>query len=236
MPIRVICPGCHTRFKVGDQHAGKTGACPKCKQPIEIPTSDEEVVIHTPEMEAGAKDASGRSVLKPIARKEAKFQVNTTIAIVGLAILATAIAFLAGRSDLGDARIYVLGVGAWLLGPPLAYAAYQFLKDDELGAFEGAEVWIRSLACGTVYALLWGVYLFVGNQLFGPEDMEAGLEMIQVFGLAAGMAALGTFAAFVSFDLEPINGFFHYALYLVATALLRGMMGLDLLPGLSFSS
>ena len=100
MPIRVICPGCHTRFKVGDQHAGKTGACPKCKGQIEIPESDDEVVIHAPELEAGAKDAHGRSVLKPIARKEAKFQVNATIAIVGLAILAIAIAFLTGKSDL----------------------------------------------------------------------------------------------------------------------------------------
>ena len=63
MPINVICPGCHTRFKVGDQHAGKTGACPKCKGPIQIPAAADEVVIHEPESEAGAKNAQGRNVL-----------------------------------------------------------------------------------------------------------------------------------------------------------------------------
>lgn len=234
MPIRVTCPSCHTRFKVGDQHAGKTGACPKCKGQIEIPTADDEVVIHAPELEAGATDAQGRSVLKPIKRKEAKFQVNTTIVIVGVAILAVAIAFLAGRSNLEAGQVsIVLAVGAVLLGPPLALAAYTFLKDDELGAFEGSAVIVRSLACGAVYALLWGVYIFVANQLFGPEEVEAGLEMIQVAGLAAGVAAIGTFTAFVSFDLEPITGFFHFALYLVTTSLLRAVMGLDFLPGLS---
>ncbi|MDC0934690.1 hypothetical protein OAS39_00280 [Pirellulales bacterium] len=233
MPIRVICPGCHTRFKVGDQHAGKTGACPKCKQPIEIPTADDEVVIHTPEMEEGAKTASGRSVLKPIARKETKFKVNATIAIVGGAVLASAIAYLAGQSDLGYSLIYVLGVGALLLGPPLAYAAYSFLKDDELASYEGAAVWIRAAACGSVYALLWGVYVFVAGQLFGSDFAEQGLEMVYVAGLAGGIAAIGTFAAFVSFDLEPLTGFFHYAFYLVVTAMLRAVMGLDFLPGLS---
>ena len=81
MPIHVICPGCHARFKVGDQHAGKTGACPKCKGPIQIPAAGDEVVIHAPELEAGAKDAKGRSVLKPIRRKEAKFWLNAALAV-----------------------------------------------------------------------------------------------------------------------------------------------------------
>ena len=71
MPINVTCPKCLTKFTVGDQHAGKTGACPKCKGPITVPSKEDEIVIHAPEFgEAGAKDAKGRSVLKPIARKE----------------------------------------------------------------------------------------------------------------------------------------------------------------------
>ncbi len=46
MPINVICPGCHARFKVGDQFAGKTGPCPKCKTQIPIPALGYEVVFH----------------------------------------------------------------------------------------------------------------------------------------------------------------------------------------------
>src|SRR5262245_38938576 len=108
MAIQVTCPKCLTRFKVGDQHAGKTGACPKCKGQIVIPAASEEVVIHAPELEAGAKDATGRSVLKPIKRKEAKFQLNSALIIGGGVLLALGLAFLAGRSGLtNDAKLYV---------------------------------------------------------------------------------------------------------------------------------
>lgn len=232
MPIQVICPGCHTRFKVGDQHAGKTGACPKCKGPIEIPQAGEEVVIHAPEHEAGAVDSKGRSVLKPIKRKETKFSANILVVVTGLVALSLAIAWLMGRSDLGEALRWVLAMGAILLGPPLAYAGYAFLRDDELDPYRGTSVVLRSISCGLVYALLWGVYMFVGGQLFGAEAFQTGLEMVQMVGLAVPILAVGAGAAYVCFDLEPTTGFFHYTLYLAATILLRVVMGLPAVPGM----
>jgi len=232
MPIQVICPGCHTRFKVGDQHAGKTGACPKCKGEIQIPKLEDEVVIHAPELEAGSIDSKGRSVLKPIKRKEAKFSVNIFVAVAGLIVLSLAIAWLLGRSELGDALYWVLALGAILLGPPVAYAGYTFLRDDELGIYQGTSVLLRSMSCGLVYALLWGVFMFVGGQLFGDDAFQSGLEMVQILGLAVPILAVGTGTAFVCFDMEPISGFFHYTLYLVGTILLRFVMGLALVPGM----
>lgn len=233
MPIRVTCPSCHTRFQVGDQHAGKTGACPKCKGAIVVPNLQDEVVIHAPELEAGAVDSQGRSVLKPIARKETKFQPNVMLVVSGLVVLCVAIAWLVGRSDLGQGLDWVLAGGAILLGPPLAYAGYTFLRDDEFGAFQGMNLVLRSLACGLVYALLWGVYVFVAGQLFGTENLANGqLEMIQVGGLGAFIAAIGGGAALVCFDFEYLTGFFHFCLYLVVTIGLRLIMGLPLMPGM----
>ncbi len=233
MPIRVTCPSCHTRFQVGDQHAGKTGACPKCKGAIVVPDAKDEVVIHAPELEAGAVDSQGRSVLKPIARKETKFQLNVMLVISGLVVLCVAIAWLVGRSDLGQSLDWVLAGGAILLGPPLAYAGYTFLRDDEYAAFQGMNLVLRSIACGLVYALLWGVYVFVAGQLFGSEALaERQLEMIQVGGLGACIALVGGGAALVCFDLEYMTGFFHYCLYLVVTIGLRLIMGLPLMPGM----
>jgi hypothetical protein len=234
MPIHVICPGCHARFKVGDQHAGKTGACPKCKGSIQIPAVSDEVVIHEPESEAGAKDAKGRNVLKPIRRKEAKFNLNMALAVGGAAILTFAIAFLVGRQTLPEnTRTIILAVGAALLGPPLAYAGYSFLRDDEQGAFVGKDVLLRALACGLVYALAWGVYWWVGIQVFDSDAYAAGtLELFQVGILAAIAIGIGTFTAFVSFDLDPITSFFHFALFFGVTVLLRVTMGLTLLPGI----
>jgi hypothetical protein len=236
MPIHVICPGCHARFKVGDQHAGKAGACPKCKGPIQIPAAGQDVVIHEPESEAGAKDAKGRNVLKPIKRRETKFSLNLALVIGAGAILTFAIAFLVGRQEMSEsAETIVLAVGALLLGPPLAYAGYSFLRDDEQGSYVGTDVLIRSLACGAVYALALGVYWYVGRMVFDAEDYNAAkLELFQVGILAAIAIGIGTFTAFVSFDLDPITGFFHFALYFGLTVLLRATMGLPLLPGVMF--
>jgi len=231
MPISVICPSCHTRFSVGDQHGGKTGACPKCKGPIEIPKLGDEVVIHAPELEAGAKDSKGRSVLKPISRKEASFSVNATVAVVCVSILALAIAWLLGRSDLGDSRTFALAAGALLLGPLLAYAGYSFLRDDELGVHQGTSVLVRSVACGLVYALLWGIYVYLGSQLFANYD--EGLDVVQIIILVGFVLGVGTFAAFVSFDLEFGTAFCHCALYFLVTVGLRFVMDLPLVPGMS---
>jgi hypothetical protein len=236
MPIHVTCPTCHTRFNVGDQHAGKTGACPKCKGQIKIPEKGDEVVIHAPDSEAGAKDAKGRNVLKPLKRKEAKFNLNTALVVGGAALLSLAIAFVIGRSQqqLGDKLVYVLAVGALLLGPPLAYAGYSFLRDDELEPYRGVELLVRCLISGFVYAFLWGVYWFLGYQVWGSDAyVNTGLELWQFGVLLAVMIGIGTFTAFVAFDLDPITAFFHYALYLASAVLLRLVMALTLLPGMA---
>jgi len=118
-----------------------------------------------------------------------------------------------------------------LLGPPLAWAGYSFLRDDELEAYEGMAVAIRSVACGLVYALLWWVYMFVGQQLWGPESFTKGLEIWQIFALLIPMLGIGTGAAYVAFDLEPGSGFFHAAMYFATTVVLRLVAGMTVLPG-----
>ncbi|QDT72832.1 TFIIB-type zinc ribbon-containing protein [Lacipirellula limnantheis] len=236
MPINVICPTCHARFKVGDQHGGKTGACPKCKGQITIPRAEDEVIIHAPESEAGAKDAKGRNVLKPIKRKETKFQLNAALGIGGAVVLVTAIAFLLGnsREQLAGSLTYILAGGAVLLGPALAYAGYTFLRDDELGSFTGSDLLIRSVGCGLVYALTWGVYWYVGYTVFGSEPYSiTGLEVWQIGVLVGIVVGIGTFAAFVAFDFEPMTGFFHFALFFVATILLRFLVEGSFLPGMN---
>ena len=121
------------------------------------------------------------------------------------------------------------------LGPPLAWAGYTFLRDDELEGYTGPNR-LRSLACGLVYALLWGVYLFIGSQWFGSESFAKGLEIWQMIVLAVPIGAMGTMAAYVALDLEPGSGFFHWAMYFAVTVLLRLVIGLSAIPGLGASS
>jgi hypothetical protein len=91
---------------------------------------------------------------------------------------------------------------------------------------------IRSVACGLVYALLWGLYMFVGAQLWGTDAFTQGMETYQLVIMVAAALGIGAFAAYVCFDLDPGSAFFHCAMYFAVTVLLRLVAGLQALPGL----
>ncbi|MGD9637352.1 MAG: hypothetical protein AB7U97_29030, partial [Pirellulales bacterium] len=182
MPINVTCPGCFTKFTVADKFAGQKGPCKKCKTIIEIPKLEDQVVIHAPDhSEAGAVGAGGRHALKTYKRQDTKFQPLMFAAVVGVVLVMLLVALvLRGQ----DKPTWLLALGAIILGPPLAWAGYTFLRDDELEGYAGANLALRATACGLVYALLWGVYLFIGNQWFGSESFTKGLEIWQMLVLA----------------------------------------------------
>jgi hypothetical protein len=233
MAINVTCPGCLTRFSVGEKFAGKQGPCPKCKETITIPKLSDQVVIHAPEhSEAGAVGAGGRHALKTYKRQDTKFKPLVFSAVAGIVLL-TLLAALVLRGSIGDdLKTFATIAGAVILGPPVAWAGYTFLRDDELEGYQGTPLLIRSVICGLVYALLWGVYWFVGWQLFGPDAFTKGMEIWQMVALLAPILCVGAGAAYVSFDLEPGNGFFHCAMYFAITVLLRLVAGMPALPGL----
>lgn len=232
MPINVTCPGCMKRFSVADKFAGQKGPCPKCKTIIQIPKKEDEVVIHAPEhSEAGAIGAGGRHVLKTYRWKDTKFQPLVFTGVAGFVLVALLIALVL-RST-GDVDTWVMAVAAIVLGPPLAWAGYPFLRDAELEGYQGLALVLRSIACGLVYALLWGLYMFVGAQLWGTDAFTNGMEIYQLVIMAAAVLGIGAFTAYVCFDLEPGSAFFHAAMYFAITVLLRLVAGLAALPGLA---
>ncbi len=205
MPIPVVCPGCQKRFNVSDKFAGKKGPCPHCKTVIQVPEKGEEVVVHAPE-DFGPKDTKGRAVLKPIARKETKVSPRLTAVILVTIVAVLAVAWMV-RSPEGDVPPWLLVLGAIALAPPLAWAGYTFLRDDELEPYSGKELSLRVAACSAVYALLWGLVALVT-------------------GIAPVMIGIGTFAAFLSLDLEAGTAAVHCSLYLLVTVTLRLILGL----------
>src|SRR5690606_25259010 len=198
MPIQVTCPGCLKRFSVGDQFAGKQGPCPKCKALITIPKLEEQVVIHAPV--EGPKDAKGRPVLKTEKSKDAKFQpiIATTVATVVLAILL--VAFVLKGSDLSNS-FWVLGGGAVLLGPLVAWSGYAFLRDSELEPYRGGELWLRSTACGLAFALAWLAFWYI-TKTMEPDYVKKGLEIFRMSVPTFFAVVIGCLAAFAALDLE----------------------------------
>lgn len=236
MPIDVVCPGCLARFKVGDQHAGKAGLCPKCKHEIKVPSLKDQVVIHVPDDAMGPKDAKGRPVLKPVAWSELKVPPVAWI-VAGAATLAIfAIAYVLRSPLVPDSpasgaplppvplghNAYFLGIAAMLLGPPLAWLGYLIFRDEEYAGYEGSQLMLRTGACGLGHALLWGLYAIVVYSLL--EGEPPSLPVMTLLGplLIGG----GMFVSFVSLDLDWGAAFLHYSLFLVVTILLRLTLGL----------
>jgi hypothetical protein len=221
MPINVVCTGCKKRFAVSDKFAGKSGPCPKCKTIINVPAKGEEVVIHAPE-DFGPKDSKGRAVLKPIARKETKVSPVLTVGIVLTILVVLVVAWMYRSPGGEDTPIWLLFAGAIALGPPLVWAGYAFLRDDEFEAFQGRELWIRVGACGLAYALIWALAELVTGYGLGLEQLEV---MHMVF-VAPAMIGVGAFAAYAALDFDFGMGALHYSLYLLTTVVLRLILGL----------
>ncbi len=215
MPIQVTCPNCFKRFQVSDKFAGKAGPCPNCKKQLKVPDKSEEVVIHAPD-DGAPKDKAGGSVLKPLERTETdvtrKGMLITVAAI--LAAITLAIAFRVT----GGAPVWAAVAGAILLGPPLVWAGYAFVRDSELAPYVGPELRNRVLILSGIFAALWLLYAFVPSYL---TDAPASQMSYMSFGVIfAIMLVIGAFASVGTFELEFINGLTLAGLYLIATMIL----------------
>jgi len=220
MAIDVICPGCHARFQVSEKFAGKKGPCPKCKVTITIPSAAQEVVVHAPEV-SGPKDSKGQSVLAPIFRSEPKVSTPVIIGIVASVFVILLVGLILRIATKGNVPPGLLIVGAIALAPPLAFAGYTFLRDEELEPYRGISLIMRLIPCSIVYPLLWGVYWLI----FAYLDVRP--ELMQMIFVLPAVVGAGALCAQASLDLEFGTGALHYALYLSATVVLRLLMGMN---------
>lgn len=222
MKIAVTCPGCLSRFEVSEKFAGKKGPCPKCKKEITVPALSEQVVIHAPETE-GPKDAKGTPVLKPIQRVDVKFSwpIAALVGGVGLILLVTAIGI---RFTFPEPPTALLALTALGLGPLLAYGGYFFLHESELEGYSGKEAWVRSAACGGVYAFTWAIYWLIPQYLLENITMAEN-SLITASCLLLVMIIIGSITAVLAFELENFAGVMHYMLYLAVTMVLTIVAG-----------
>lgn len=223
MPIDVTCSACKTRFQVSEKFAGKKGPCPKCKQVITVPTLQEQVVIHAPEP-SGPKDSKGQAVLQPLRRQETKLSRVMIIGIVASVLLVIVAALvLRGMYPKGTVPMPILIAGAILLAPPLSFAAYTFLRNDELAPFSRQELALRLIAPSVVYPLLWGLYWFVPAYL-DIDLSNTGLALAFVIPV---VVVIGAVCAQASLELEFGAAALHYTVYLASTLVLRLLLGVN---------
>lgn len=226
MPIRVTCTKCHTRFHVSEQFAGKEGPCPKCKTLIRVPNPEEAVVIEAPKPK-GPVDSTGKSVLKPIRRKETKLSSVqiTLIASSVIVFLVVAIILRLTVPPSGDVIWWViLSAAAFVLAVPLSFVAYTFLRDQEREGFWSKELWVRVLICSAVYAVTW-IAMPIAYAAF-YDSYEIGSY------ITAGVAmfGFGTVAAMFCFEFDWLIGTTHYGLYMGTCLIGRWIAGVGAVP------
>jgi hypothetical protein len=220
MAILVVCNGCHARFQVSEQYAGKSGPCPKCKKVIQIPKlSETEVKFHdVASFGKGGRNAEGKLVLKPISRTEAKVTPLAVAGIVAGALLVLALAWIGGvylRNNMILRAVALLAVA-----PPLIIAAYWFLRDDEREPYRGRGLVLRAGICALVYVGLWGVYGYVAPRVLTGDIWNW-------FFVAPPFLITGAIVALATLDLDFGSAFFHYGFFVLVSMLLRWAAGMD---------
>ena len=223
MSILVICPGCGAKFQINEKFAGKQGACPKCKASIKVPSPDDVKVHIGEEYGHTARDKKGRSIGKPIDRKEPKITPVLVVGIVGSTLAVLVICWLLGETI---QRLLTQSVGGQLLvgvalvavSAPLVVGAYALLRNEDLEPYRGGALWIRAGICAVVYTALWG-----GYGLLPADFIESGWSWLF---LAPPFIIVGASAAFACLDLGADVAFFHFSFYLLATMALRWAAGL----------
>ncbi len=218
MAITVVCVKCRSRFSVNEKFAGQTGPCPKCKAPIRVPTKTEEVKVHGGEQfVSGGRNATGQLVLKPIARTETRVEPVHAVAIAGAAISVIVVTWIGG--DILARSTPACALGLLLISPPLALAAYTFLRDDEKEPYRGKELLIRASICAGGYIVMWGTFSYLAGTLL-TGDLWQWLFVVPPF------LAIGGAMPTLSLDLDYGDGVFHYTFYMLATLGLRWVAGM----------
>ncbi|MFM7137309.1 MAG: hypothetical protein ACKO1M_09620 [Planctomycetota bacterium] len=234
MPIPVVCPACKARFTVSDQFAGRKGPCPKCKQPIQVPTpAAKAVVIHEPEAPVASSTGTGKAPTAPIKRRDKAVPIRAfAITVIGALVFMGAAAALPAvfppqATDDGVRQSTIpaslLLAGAFAAALPTVLLGYAAVRNRELEPYTGRPLLLRALACAAVYAALWAVRGAV--PLINPDWQLT--DMYQWFILGPLFVAAGTLAALATLDLEPGNAAVHFSFYVLFTALLRWLAGLS---------
>jgi hypothetical protein len=213
MSILVVCPGCRKSFQVNDKFAGKSGPCPNCKAPIQIPT--------VAQFAGGGKSKTGKLVTKPISRHQLRVNPVVAVGVAGSVIVVLAATWAAGTAKLFDS-LAACAIGLLLISPPLVVAAYAFLRDDDLEPYRGMALYVRSAICGVAYTVLWGVFSY----LISPRVEIISSAELWSWIFVVPILLMGAVSAFSTLDLEFSSGFFHYAFYLLVTIVLRWAAGL----------
>ena len=172
--------------------------------------------------QAGAIGAGGRHVLKTYKRKDTKFQPLVFTSVIGFVLVSILVALVI--RSVGAPEVWLKTLAAVVLGPPIAWAGYTFLRDPELEAYSGMPLALRSMACGLVFGFLRRrdplatvLLVMVGcvvaaalmlwtGLLLGPDDPTTMLESAAVGTRADAPLEVAGTAVYLAWPMPALVG------------------------------
>ena len=217
--IFVTCSQCRSRFQADEKHAGKSVACPKCKNPLRIPLPEDGITIHGGEMfDRGPKDSAGKVILKPIERTETRWSWKVAIPIFAAIVVFLGLTWFLRDVFASTPALSYLGI--LLIAPLFVYGTYQILRDSDLEPYRGGALWTRVLIVAVVYIALWPCLDYVLKLFGGPVDIYWW------FLIAPPFIFVGALASNLALELEFSDAVIHYVGFLFLTIFWRWMAGL----------
>ena len=225
MAIDVICTGCHKRFQVSEEFAGRKGPCPECKTVIEIPKLEDIVVVH----ERETTKTGAPTKLNSIRRQ------GTTVSKLELIISLSAVALgltiaIIGRftiSEVSEAPgILIWGIAGCMFGIGTSLLGYIVLRNSELEIVNDRRTILKASGIGILYAILWRLQIIITDSALTMED---GIILPGVIVLALALTAIASFLPMVLLEFEFAQGLVHTSLFiagLVAYSLILGNIAL----------
>ena len=215
MAIDVICTGCHKRFQVSEQFAGRKGPCPACKTIIEIPKLEDVVVVHEREQTktgAPAKLDSIRRQRTTVSKLE--LIISGATLVVGLA-LAFAARFSISETVTQPSGLINLIAGL-SLGVATSCLSYVILRNQDAEIINDKSTLFKGIGVGLLYGGVWRLqHLIIDNVLM----MDGTVILPAVIILALATVAIVSFAPMAAFEFEYSQGFISVCLFVAMLAI-----------------
>ncbi len=158
-------------------------------------------MIHAPEEASGPKDAAGRPVLKPIEFQDTK--VTRKGLVIGIGSVAVALIGAIVARFTGGLPMFGVVAVAILLAPPLAWAAYTVLREQELEPFIGQELLVRVLISSVTLVALWFLYWWLPPYLLDADSISKMSWVVSGIALTLLLLA-GGFASMLVFEFDYV--------------------------------
>jgi len=221
MAIDVICTGCHKRFQVSDQFAGKKGPCPGCQTIIEIPKLEDVVVVHERERTSTGAPAKLDSI-KRQRTTASKLELFAALITLTLGLTVTIVGCFVRPEDSTAPGILISALAGCFFGIGTSLLGYIVLRNPELEIVNDRKTILKAGGIGIMYAFIWRLQIIITDSTLTLED---GIILPGVIVLAIALTVTASFLSMVLLDFEFSQGLIHTSLFIGALVIYSLILG-----------